>query len=241
MTAIGPIPAGTNPNILVAWGARAEDAHAVAARLTETLTGLDALSANSEAPAWSTFPQGEQLPTGEALVEFILDAVPKDDGGKPTPALGFMFDIAKAASEQSAGMSISFFVGASVAANRVQLSLRSNSGTQLEGDFRSGAHDILDVLIGAWQPDEGTAGTVAQTAATTLGRSGPPKVAAVTWLSERYEVPEQVPGAVVTRSHGGSTLTLGSGAEADTSVEAARAVQQFLIDQETFTARHAVR
>jgi hypothetical protein len=247
MTAIGPIPSDTQPNILVAWGPRAEDAQSIADRLAATLADLDALTGrvtDDAAAQWLTFPEGQEVPDGEALVDFVRATVPKDDGGNPTPALGFHINVAKGATAQRAGISISLFVGASVgtpdSANRVQLSVRSNSSTQLESEFRSRAHDILKVLIEAWDPDRGTAGTVAQTVATTRGRSGPPKVAAVTWLSARFEVPEHVPGAVVTRTPIGSILTLGSLDEADTSADAATAVQQFLIDQKVFTPRQAV-
>lgn len=216
----------------MAWGARAESAESVAARLTSTVNGLDALDAASPG-AWVESASRVSVDASQ-LDEFVAGEAFRDEVGTVLPDWGYHFSIDRRAAEGVPVLQVQVKAGsghartAGIWVNSVDLTFRGDRETSF-AYFSENASAILELFVTAWAPDFAYAGTVPQVLATAPDRFGLPPVTAVTWLSGQFPVPERVPGAEVVDFAGGHLIYLGSAGLADSGVDAAVEVHRSLV------------
>ncbi|CAN5549094.1 hypothetical protein BH10ACT7_BH10ACT7_05940 [soil metagenome] len=217
----------------VGWGARAEDATSVAARLAATIVAVERIDGSSPA---SWVDAKSRLPLDQAsLTEYVSDEVSRDESGAKTPAFGYSPRVYRPAESGLPTLEVKVTAGsgharkAGIYVNSVFLSFLGDRQIALDYFSERGA-ELLHALVEAWQPDFGHAGAVPQMLATAPQGFGLPGSSAITWLSAQFVVPREVPGVEVREFAGGHTMYLGSADAADSSVEPAVEAHRYLVD-----------
>lgn len=217
--------------LLIRWGARAEDASSVAKRLEATLRTLERID-GTPIDGWvKSFTSTPVLPELEA---FVRTQAFRDEAGAVLPKHGYHFRVSRPASELRPRLELSVKAGSGYGrqaghwVNSVELVFRGDQARAAQYFSKHGPA-ILDGIVGEWAPDFGYAGVTPQRDATAPHRYGLPGVLAVTWLSDQFSIPEEIPGAEVHQFAGGHIIFVGSAELADSSVAAAVGVHSFLV------------
>jgi hypothetical protein len=234
MVELGEVPAGTSPNALIGWSGRAEAASSIAGRFLSLFEAFRQPELGS-VTEWVTYPERAPLPADlEGLAELLATRVRKDDAGVPAQNWGVAIQIA---GKTSGGvwLVVDVVAGSATASsvvftNRVQVSFSAKDPSAADDYFRTRGADVLRALVKAWEPDQGYVGTVQQAKSTWIKMSGIPQSGAVTWWSDQFAIPADVPGAYLEQHAGGTLVVVGSAGAADLGVEGVGRVHSFLLD-----------
>lgn len=217
---------------LIGWGGRAEGASSVAARLFATLAAIEKID-NTPAGSWFDVNSLASLDLQD-LESYVRQQAFRDEIGAIHPDHGYSFRVGRRATEAVPTLTLDINAGSGygtkpgVWINSVQLAYLGDQ--EIARQYFSGVGcALLGSVIKAWSPDFGFAGAISQQLATAPKRYGVPGISAVTWLSDQFSIPEQVPGADVRDFEGGHTIFVGSAELADSSVEAAVGVHSYLL------------